>query len=88
MKPVLQSRIIFMRLRLRLRLKNLDAAPAAVAPAPAPTLLQSKAKFFKRTKVETHVKTILFIWFCTIYFAENLNWMGNKMFYFVSFFNS
>jgi hypothetical protein len=28
--------------------KNLDAAPA---PAPAPTLLYSKAKFLKRTKV-------------------------------------
>jgi hypothetical protein len=26
-------------------------APAAPAPAPAPTLLQSKAKFLKRTKV-------------------------------------
>jgi hypothetical protein len=29
--------------------KNFDAAPAA--PAPAPTLLYSKAKFLKRTKV-------------------------------------
>jgi hypothetical protein len=33
--------------------KNLDAAPAPapLAPAPAPTLLYSKAKFLKRTKV-------------------------------------
>jgi hypothetical protein len=31
------------------------------APAPAPTLLYSKAKFSKRTKVYTHVETILFI---------------------------
>jgi hypothetical protein len=29
--------------------KNFDAAPAA--PAPAPTLMYSKAKFLKRTKV-------------------------------------
>jgi hypothetical protein len=29
--------------------KNFDAAPAA--PAPAPTLLYSKTKFLKRTKV-------------------------------------
>jgi hypothetical protein len=29
--------------------------------APAPTLLYSKAKFLKRTKVYTHVETILFI---------------------------
>jgi hypothetical protein len=38
--------------------KNFDAAPA---PAPAPTLLYSKAKLLKRTKVYTHVETILFI---------------------------
>jgi hypothetical protein len=32
--------------------KNFDAAPAApAAPAPAPTLLYSKTKFLKRTKV-------------------------------------
>jgi hypothetical protein len=33
--------------------KNFDAAPAAPAPAPAPapTLLYSKDKFLKRTKV-------------------------------------
>jgi hypothetical protein len=30
---------------------NFYAAPAAPAPAPAPTLLYSKAKFLKRTKV-------------------------------------
>jgi hypothetical protein len=36
---------------------NFDAAPAA----PAPTLLYSKAKFLKRTKVYTHAETILFI---------------------------
>jgi hypothetical protein len=36
--------------------ENFDAAPA-----PAPTLLYSKAKFLKRTKVYTHVETILFI---------------------------
>jgi hypothetical protein len=36
--------------------KNFDAAPA-----PAPTLLYSKAKFLKRTKVQTHIETILFI---------------------------
>jgi hypothetical protein len=43
--------------------KNFDAAlaPADPAPAPAPTLLYSKAKFLKRTKVCTHVETILFI---------------------------
>jgi hypothetical protein len=34
--------------------ENFDAAPA-------PTLLCSKAKFSKRTKVYTHVETILFI---------------------------
>jgi hypothetical protein len=37
--------------------ENFDAAPAA----PAPTLLYSKAKFLKRTKVYTHVETILFL---------------------------
>jgi hypothetical protein len=37
--------------------ENFDAAPAA----PAPTLLYIKAKFLKRTKVYTHVETILFI---------------------------
>jgi hypothetical protein len=31
--------------------KNFDAAQAPVALAPAPTLLYSKAKFLKRTKV-------------------------------------
>jgi hypothetical protein len=31
--------------------ENFDAAPAAPAPVPAPTLLYSKAKFLKRTKV-------------------------------------
>jgi hypothetical protein len=36
--------------------ENFDAALA-----PAPTLLYSKAKFLKRTKVYTHVETILFI---------------------------
>jgi hypothetical protein len=39
--------------------ENFDAAP--VVPAPAPTLVYSKAKFSKRTKVYTHVETILFI---------------------------
>jgi hypothetical protein len=34
--------------------ENFDAAPA-------PTLLYSKAKFLKRTKVYTHIETILFI---------------------------
>jgi hypothetical protein len=36
-----------------LELLNFDAAPApaAPAPAPAPTLLYSKAKFLKQTKV-------------------------------------
>jgi hypothetical protein len=38
--------------------ENFDAAPA---PVPAPTLLYSKAKFLKLTKVYTHVETILFI---------------------------
>jgi hypothetical protein len=37
--------------------ENFDAAPAA----PAPTLLYSMAKFLKRTKVYSHVETILFI---------------------------
>jgi hypothetical protein len=31
--------------------KHFDAAPDPAAPAPAPTLLYSKAKFLKRTKV-------------------------------------
>jgi hypothetical protein len=31
--------------------KNFDAAPAPAAPAPAPTLLYSKEKILKRTKV-------------------------------------
>jgi hypothetical protein len=44
--------------------KNFDAAPA---PAPAPTLLYSKTKIWKWTKVKTNVETILCIWFCTIY---------------------
>jgi hypothetical protein len=39
--------------------KNFDAALAPAAPAP--TLLHSKAKFLKRTKVETHVENILFV---------------------------
>jgi hypothetical protein len=40
------------------------AAPAPgenFDPAPAPTLLYSKAKFLKRTKVYTHVETNLFV---------------------------
>jgi hypothetical protein len=37
--------------------KNFDAAPAA----PAPTLMYSKAKILKQTKVYIHVETILFI---------------------------
>jgi hypothetical protein len=42
--------------------ENFDAAPAApAAPAPVPTLLYSKAKFLKRTKVYPHVETILFL---------------------------
>jgi hypothetical protein len=43
--------------------KNFFAAPdpAVPAPAPAPTLLYSKAKFFKQTKVYIQVETILFI---------------------------
>jgi hypothetical protein len=49
--------------------ENFDAAPAA----PAPTLLYSKAKFLKRTKVYRHAETILFILFCTIFIAENMN---------------
>jgi hypothetical protein len=36
--------------------KNFDAAPA-----PAPTLLYSKAKLLKQTKVYIHVETTLFI---------------------------
>jgi hypothetical protein len=51
--------------------ENFDAASA-----PAPTLLYSKANFLKRTKVWTQVETIFFIWFFTIYIAENMNWMG------------
>jgi hypothetical protein len=38
---------------------NFDAAPAALAPAP--TLLYSKAKFLKRTKVQRHIETMLLI---------------------------
>jgi hypothetical protein len=30
----------------------------------------------------------LFIWFCTIFIAENMNWMGHKLLHFVSIFNS
>jgi hypothetical protein len=61
--------------------ENFDAAPVAsalVALSTAPNLpvLYSKAKFLKRTKVSIHVETILFMWFRTIYFAENMNWMG------------
>jgi hypothetical protein len=41
--------------------ENFDAAPVLAAPAPAPTLLYSKAKFLKQTKVYIHVETILFI---------------------------
>jgi hypothetical protein len=48
--------------------ENFDAAPA-----PAPTLMYSKAKFLKLTKVYTHSGTILFIRFCTIFIAENMN---------------
>jgi hypothetical protein len=39
--------------------ENFEKAPAAAAPAP--TLLYGEAKFLKRTKVYTHVETILFI---------------------------
>jgi hypothetical protein len=53
--------------------ENFDAAPAAPAPAVAPILLYNKAKFLKRTKVYTHVETILFIRICTIFIAENMN---------------
>jgi hypothetical protein len=45
--------------------ENFDAAPAPAAlaaPAPAPSLLYSKAKFLKRTKVYTHVETILILY--------------------------
>jgi hypothetical protein len=45
--------------------ENFDAAPAPAVPAP--TLLYSKAKFLKLTKVYTDVETILFISFCTIF---------------------
>jgi hypothetical protein len=38
--------------------ENFDAAPALAATAP--TLLYSKAKILKRTKVKTHVETSLF----------------------------
>jgi hypothetical protein len=41
--------------------ENFDAAPAPAPAAPAPTLLYSKVKFLKRTKVYTLVETILFI---------------------------
>jgi hypothetical protein len=41
--------------------ENFDGAPAPAAPARAPTLLYSKAKCLKRTKVYSHVETILFI---------------------------
>jgi hypothetical protein len=56
--------------------KNFDAAPA-------PTLLYSKAKILKRTKVYTHL-----LHFILYDIAKNMNWMGYKLFYFVSFFNS
>jgi hypothetical protein len=39
--------------------ENFDAAPAPATPAP--TLLYSKAKFLKLTKVYTDVETILII---------------------------
>jgi hypothetical protein len=41
--------------------ENFYAAAAAPAPAPTHTLLYSKAKILKRTKVYRHVETILFI---------------------------
>jgi hypothetical protein len=55
--------------------KNFDAAPA-LAPAPAPTLLYSKAKFRKLTKV--HVETTVScsydsVRFIVLYIAENMN---------------
>jgi hypothetical protein len=53
-KAVLRSRIIFFAAPAPG--KNFDAAPAL-----APTLLYSKAKFIKLTKVYTHVETILVI---------------------------
>jgi hypothetical protein len=41
---------------------HFNAAPGEYFDAaPAPTLLYRKAKFLKRTKVYTHVETILFI---------------------------
>jgi hypothetical protein len=43
--------------------ENFNAAPAPAAPAapaPAPTLLYSKAKFLKRTKVYTYSMLKLF----------------------------
>jgi hypothetical protein len=42
--------------------KNFDAAPAAPAPAPASTLLNSKAKFLKRSKFKHMLKL-----FCSFY---------------------
>jgi hypothetical protein len=55
---------------LRIQGKNFDVAPA---PAPAPTILYGKAKFLTWTKI---LKNVDFIWFFTIYIAENMNWMG------------
>jgi hypothetical protein len=55
--------------------ENFDVALVA----PASTLLHTKAKFLEQTKVYTHAETILFIWFCTILIAENMNWLGYKL---------
>jgi hypothetical protein len=44
--------------------ENFDAAPA---PAPSPTLMYSKAKILKQTKVHMLKR------FCTIFIGENIN---------------
>jgi hypothetical protein len=67
LEPVLWSRIIVApapgdNFDAALALgENFDAALALAALAPAHTLLYSKAKFSKRTKVYIHIETILFI---------------------------
>jgi hypothetical protein len=75
---VLRSRIIFFAAPAPASApgENFDAAPALAAPALAPTLLYSKAKFLKLTKVYTHVETILLLFAMrahTVQKGRNLN---------------
>jgi hypothetical protein len=66
------------RVNIGLSIPTSVAEPHHFYAAPAPgenfdAAIFSKAKFLKRNKVYTHVETILFICFCTICIAENMN---------------